>query len=173
MRLLERLHLHRHVLELVVAPLPGQGFDGEGLEDQFQALGINLLPLLGVLSVVGNLERHRAAPEADLQPPAAHVVEHANLFQHPQRVMDRQRIDECAEAQTLRALPDRRQEHAGRRRHAQRREVVLGDVIGVKAGTVQGLDDLQPLLVILAQRQIIAVEMVENTEFQIHTGTAR
>jgi hypothetical protein len=41
-------------------------------------------------------------------------------------------------------------------------------VIGVKAGPVQGLDDLQPLLVIFAERQIVAVEMVENAELQIH-----
>ena len=50
---------------------------------------------------------------------------------------------------------------------------MFGDVIGVKAGTVQGLDHLQPLLVILAQRQVVAIEMVENAEFQIHTGPAR
>src|SRR5882724_1175345 len=87
--------------------------------------------------------------------------------------MDRQRIDECAEPQTLRALPDCRQEHTGRRRHAQRREVVLRDVISVKAETIKSLDNFQPLLVILAQRQVIAVEMVENTEFQIHSGTPR
>ena len=60
------------------------------------------------------------------------------------------------------------EEHAGRRRHAERREVMLGDVIGVKAGPVERLDDFQPLLVIVAQRQIIAVEMIENAEFQRH-----
>ena len=50
--------------------------------------------------------------------------------------------------------------------------MVFGDVIGVKAGTVQGLDHLQPLLVVLAERQVIAIEMVKNAEFQIHTGPA-
>jgi hypothetical protein len=86
-------------------------------------------------------------------------------------MMDRQCINECAEAQPPRALPDRRQEHAWRRRHAQRREVVLCDVIGVKARTIESLDNFQPLLVILAQRQVIAVEMIENTKFQVHSET--
>ena len=47
--------------------------------------------VLGVLSVVGNLVRHRTAPEADFQPAAAQVVEHADFLQHPQRVMQWQR----------------------------------------------------------------------------------
>src|SRR5580704_8255916 len=84
--------------------------------------------------------------------------------------MNRQRIDEGAKAQPRRPLPDRGQEHTGRGRHAQRREVVLRDVIGVKAGTIERLDHLKPLFVILPQRQIIAVEMIENTEFQVHAG---
>src|SRR3954466_12318576 len=63
----EGLHFIGTVSNLSKAPLPGQGFGREGLQDQFEALGINLLPLLGVLSVIGNLERHRAAAKADLQ----------------------------------------------------------------------------------------------------------
>jgi hypothetical protein len=51
--------------------------------------------------------------------------------------------------------------------------VVLRDVVGVKARTIECLDDLQPLFVVLAQRQIIAVEMIENTEFQVHAGSIR
>ena len=70
------------------------------------------LSVLGVLSVVGNLVRHRAAPETDFETSAAQVVEHADFLQYPQRVMQRQRIDECAETQPLGALRDRREEHA-------------------------------------------------------------
>ena len=170
MRLLQRLDLHRHVLELVVLAVPGQRLGRERLEDQLQPLGIDLLPVLGVLPVVGNLVGHRAAAETDLQPPAAHVIEHADFLQHPQRVMDRQRIDEGAEAQPLGALRDRREEHAGRGRHAERREVMLGDVIGVEARAVEGFDHLQPLLVVVAQRQVVAVEVIEDAEFQAHAG---
>ena len=39
---------------------------------------------------------------------------------------------------------------------------MFGDVISVKAGTIESLDDLQSLFVILPQRQVIAVEMVET-----------
>ena len=93
--------LHRHVLELVVAAVPVQRVDREGLENEFEPLGIDLLPLFGILPVIGNLERHRAAPEADLEPSAAHVIEHADFFEHPQRMVNRQRVDEGAKAQPL------------------------------------------------------------------------
>ena len=42
---------------------------------------------------------------------------------------------------------------------------MLGNVVGVEAVTVESLDNLQSLLVILAQWQVVAVEMVENTKF--------
>ena len=37
-------------------------------------------------------------------------------------------------------------------------------VIGVEAAAIERFDDLQPLLIIVPQRQIVAVQMVENTE---------
>ena len=51
--------------------------------------------------------------------------------------------------------------------------MVLGDVIRVEAGPVERLDDLQPLLIVVAQRQVVAVEVIENTEFQAHADVAR
>ena len=47
----------------------------------------------------------------------------------------------------------------------ERRAVMLGDVIGVEAGAVIGLDELQPRLVEIAQRLAAAVDMVEDAEF--------
>ena len=171
MRLLQWRELHRHVFELVVAPVPGQRVGRECLEDQLETFGIDLLAFLGVLAIEGNLIRHGAAPETDFQPPAAHVIEHADFFEHPQRMVRGQRINEGTEAQPPGALPDCRQEHAGRWRHAERREVMLGDMVGVEAEAVESFDHLQPLLVIIAQRQVVAVEVIENAEFQAHYGT--
>lgn len=91
-RFLKRHDFHRHVVEPVVSSLKGQPLRGESLHRQFEPLGVNLLPLLGVLPVISHLEGHRAAAEADLQPPAAQVVEHADFFHHPQRMVQRQRI---------------------------------------------------------------------------------
>jgi hypothetical protein len=43
--------------------------------------------------------------------------------------------------------------------------VVLGGVIRVEAAAIIGLDDLEPLLVEVMQGQIVAIEVVENSEF--------
>jgi hypothetical protein len=42
--------------------------------------------------------------------------------------------------------------------------VKLGDVIGIKPEPVTGLDDLQPCGIVIAQRLLVAVEVIENTE---------
>src|SRR5262249_53342808 len=66
----------------------------------------------------------------------------------------------------LGGLGDRSEEQAGRGRHANRRAVVLGDVIGVETEPVVGLDDLEPGFVIVRERvAFVAVEMIEDTEF--------
>ena len=45
---------------------------------------------------------------------------------------------------------------------------MLGNVVGVEAVAVESLDNLQSLLVMFAQWQVVAVEMVENTKFHFH-----
>jgi len=77
----------------------------------------------------------------------------------------RQREDQRTEAQSPRALRHRGVEHARRGREPERRRVVLGRVIGVEAAAIVGFDDLEPLLVEIVQREIIAVEVIENAEF--------
>ena len=85
--------------------------------------------------------------------------------------MERQGVDKRAKAQALGPLSDGGQEHARRWRHPERREVVLRDMISVKAGAVESLDHLQPMLVIVLQRQVIAVQMIENPEIHAHAVT--
>ena len=80
-------------------------------------------------------------------------------------MVQRKRIDQRPEAQSLRALRDGGKEHAGRGGEAERRRMMFGGMIGVKAATIVGLDDFQPLRVEGLQRQIVAIEMVENAEF--------
>jgi len=43
--------------------------------------------------------------------------------------------------------------------------MVLGQVVGVEASRIIGFDQLQPLLVVIRERQIAAVEVVEDAEF--------
>ena len=49
---------------------------------------------------------------------------------------------------------------------------MLGDVIGVEAGPVEGFNDFQPLLVVVAERQAVAVEVIEDAEFQTHADAS-
>jgi len=85
-------------------------------------------------------------------------------------MVNRQRIDECAEAQTGCPLRNGRKEHARRWRHAERSEVVLGNVISVEIEPVERLYDFQAMLVILMQRQVVSIQVIEHSKFQTHSG---
>ena len=72
--------------------------DGQGLEvARVVGLGVGLLaPEVGF--------HDAAAADADLEPPVAQVVEHADLFDQAERVMQRKHVDARAESQARRAL---------------------------------------------------------------------
>jgi hypothetical protein len=94
------------------------------------------------------------------------VVEHRDLFDQPQRVVQGQNVDARSEAQSLGALGGGRQEDVLRRRHGvDRRRVVFGQVVGEEAGLVQGLHLYEPLLVEPVQRHAGQVlDVVEDPE---------
>ena len=98
------------------------------------------------------LDPHCAAAESDLHPAAAHVVEHADLLGQTQRMVERRHVDHGPELQTPRALRDGGKIDVGGRRPAERRAVVLGDVVGIEAQSVQRLDDPQPRRVMPGER---------------------
>src|SRR5258706_4756 len=79
--------------------------------------------------------------------------------------VERHRPCQRPEPQAARALGKRRKEHARGGRHAERRPVVLGEVISVEAGAIVGLCDFEAVLVIVRERAGISVEMVEYAEF--------
>ena len=115
---------------------------------------------------------HAAAAHADLQPSVAQVVEHADLFDQAERMVQRQHVDARAEAQASRALGHRGQEHVLRRRQAvDGRRVVLGQVVGVEAGRVEALDLDQPLAIDLVQAlPRHRLDVVEHAESHGHGG---
>ena len=104
-------------------------------------------------------------PDAELEASLAELVEHADLLHHAQRMVERKRIDQGTEAQFVCALRDGGEKHAGRSGEAERRRMMLGGMIGVKAATIVGLDDFQPLRVEGLERKIVPIEVVENAEF--------
>jgi len=66
-------------------------------------------------------------------------------------MIEAERIGERAQAQAAGALGDGGEEQAGRRRRAERRAVVLGDVIGVKPRPLIELGQLQAVFVLAAE----------------------
>src|SRR5262245_62462211 len=98
--LLERLKLHRHVVEMKEPAVERERATGQAFEDEVERLRIDILRLRRVLPVLNEFLRHRAAAEADLEPPADQLIEHANLLDHSQRVIERQYVDKLAEART-------------------------------------------------------------------------
>src|SRR5215510_4690047 len=104
MRALQRPQDHRHVVKLVMLALERQLVAGQALQDELEGLVINLSGLREVEAVSACLERRHAAPDPELEPPAAHLIEHADFLDQAQRMIERQEIDERAEAQRLGAL---------------------------------------------------------------------
>ena len=44
-------------------------------------------------------------------------------------------------------------------------------MIGIKAEAVVVLDDLEPGLIIIAERQLVAIEMIEDAEFHAYQSS--
>ncbi len=168
MRLLQRLHLHRYIVEAEMLALEAHCLLAQPLHDDGERLVVDVARLGRVGAVEIELDRRGTPAEADIEPAAAHLIEHADFLDHAKRVIKRQRVDHRSEPQPLGALRHRRQEHARRRRHAERCPMVLGDVIGVKAGAVVKLDAGQPLLVVVRLRRPAGVDVIEDSEF--HRG---
>src|SRR5262249_31433413 len=109
-------------------------------------------------------DRRGAAAKPDLQPAAADLVEHADFLDQPQRVIERERVDQRPEPQAPGALRHGCQINARGGRHAERGEVMLGDVIGVKPGALEGFDHAKARLVELIERNIATIEMIEHAD---------
>src|SRR5262245_57462492 len=110
--LLQRPQVHRQVLEAVEATRVGQAVVAEALADDGERLDVARVVRLGVRLLAPEIRfHHAAAAHADLQPAVAQVVEHADLFDQAERMVERQHVDARAEAQAPRALGHRTQEH--------------------------------------------------------------
>src|SRR5262245_18832180 len=165
MRLLQRFQLHRDILESKKVAAKIEGSFGEALYDQLQSLRVDLLRLCRVESIEGSFGGRGSTAEADLQSSPAHLIEHTDFFDQPNRMVKRQRIDQWAETKSLRALCYSSQKYAGRGCHAEGRRVMLGNVIGIEAHLIISLDKLEACLVVILQWQIAAVQMVEYAKF--------
>ena len=136
MRPLHRLYGDDKILEPIELAVEIEHVRFAGAHQHLERLMIHRLRGRRLDAVARVFEQRAAAPDPEHQPPAAHVIEHANFFVEPQRVVQRQHIDQRAEADAARALSERGEEHARARHGAKRRRMVLGEVIAVEARRV-------------------------------------
>ena len=102
--------------------------------------------------------RQRQALAIDVHPLLA-------LLDQAQRMIERQEVDEGAEAQCLGGLRHGREEQSGRSGAAERRRMMFGEVIAVDAAAVIGFDQLEPIGVELPKWPARIVHVVEHAEF--------
>jgi hypothetical protein len=163
--------LDRHVDIAIELAVKRQRALGECLPQYLQRFEIHLLSVIGIDPVVGGLDRRDAAADAQLEAAPAELVEHADLLDHSQGVVERKRVDEGTETQALRALRDGGKKNAGRGGKAEWRRVMFGRVIGVEAAAIVGFDNLQPLLIERVEGPVVAIEVVENAD--LHCASSR
>jgi len=150
-RLLQALHRHRHVLQPENLALEIDLARLQALQDNLVGLGVDPGGCLRIDAEIADLVRRNARPTPKLEAAAAHLVEHADFLENAQRMAQGQDVDQRPEAQPLGALGNRRQQHAGHTGHAERRRVMLGDMIGVEAAAVVDLGKLEPALIELRE----------------------
>src|SRR5206468_1829972 len=111
-----------------------------------------------------------AATDPQLQPPAREVVQHADFFDEPQGVIERQQVDKWSQTDTPGALRCRGEEQRRRGRHAEGRSVVLRQVVTEEAGGVRRLQELQPLLIKLMQGRLAPINPIEQSKGHLRHG---
>src|SRR5690242_13457127 len=165
MRPLHRPRDDRRVGQLVVHPVEGHAVRGEALpQDREGLVEPALRLLLARHAVEGQLGGGDAPAHAQVEPPAGQLVEGHRLLDDAHRVVQRQDRDERPQPQPRGPLRGRRQHQVRRRRDGQRRPVVLGQVVGVEAKPVVGLDQLKPLSDLLDVRPSRVVVVVDDPE---------
>ena len=110
-----------------------------------------------------------AAPDPRHEPAMRKLVDHAELLDQPRRMIQRQAQHHRAQPYLRCAPRHRREEHDRRRRHVQRGEVVLGDMIAVEPELLGVPDQLDAFIVLLPQRHVGALlEVIPPAELQCH-----
>src|SRR3989441_6688069 len=153
-RLLRRLVVKLHGLALVVEDIAAAG--GKENVECLAVAGARLVDALQ--SINQGFDGRNAATHAELEPAARELVEHADFVVEAVRVVPGQAEGERAEAQALRALDHRREQHARRGVDRERRALMLGEHVGVKAGAVSRGGELELVRGDLARRALRSLD---------------
>ena len=165
-RLLQRPQRHRHVLVGVVLARIAELVVGQRRGQAVERVDEDVARFRRGDLVIGELIGRHAAPDADLEPAVAQVIEDADLLGEPQRRNERQQIDQRADPHPLGRARERAEIDARHRHEIERGRVVLGDVQAIDAGLIGGGGEFEALVERLRDRAIGgALDMIEDTDF--------
>ena len=94
MRLLHGSEFHRHVADVANGCLRIDGALVQALQHDFEPFRIVARRVAGIDAEIFELDGRGATAEAHLEATVAQLIEHADLLDQPQRMMQRQRIDQ-------------------------------------------------------------------------------
>src|SRR5579885_3478900 len=166
MGLLQRPQLHRHVLEMEVLTAERKPLVAESAMQHLECFLEDVACVIERDAMESELERRDSSADADLEPAAAQMVEHANLFDQAQRLIERQQVNQRAEMQPPGMLGGGGKKDVGRRRHPERGRMMLRDMETEDSAAIVILHQLEPLLVERLQmgRAAGPLDMIENAE---------
>lgn len=108
---LSRGQLDRHTIELKVLPMVGYGVTRQPLEKDLQCLVEPRLRFRRAMTPEVVFDGGDTPADAHLQAAIRQVIDHADLFDEPQRVVKGQQVDQCPKFQALRVLRRGGKEH--------------------------------------------------------------
>ena len=132
LRLLQRPHGDRHVLVFVVFAGVAQRVAGQPGAEASERVDEDVARVVVLDLVKLQLIGRDPTADADVEPAAAQMIEHADFLDQPQRRIERQQIDDRPQPHALGRARDRGEIDARRRHQIERRLVVLGDVQAIE-----------------------------------------
>ena len=118
-----------------------KGIGFHGLDNNLGRLAVAVLCLCGRNAEKRKLKRDGAAANTKIESAPAQLVQHADLLESAQGVIEIQQHHQRPEPQLSGALRYGGQEQVGGSRQTMGRPMMLCDVIGAKAGLIARLGD--------------------------------
>src|SRR6267154_2801672 len=153
--------------ETIMRPFVRQPVLAQSRDDHLERFLEYLARFEKIYVVITQLERRDSAPHSNLEAPAAHLIEHADLLDKPKRIVEREQIDQRPQMNPPRARRDCSEEYTRRRRASERRAVMFRQMVAVDVGGVGGLKQTEALLVQLFEWNLAPFK-IENSKFDFH-----
>ena len=144
-----------------------QGLVGQPFQQHLERLLEHGRPVLGVDSEPRHLVGDDAPANPQLQAAVAQVVQHADLLNQAQGIIEGQQIDQGTKADPGGALGGGGKKDTGGGSDTQGRGVVLRDVIAEKILLVGVLQQFQPVVEDLGRGILVVFDPIEDAELNL------